>query len=263
MKTDILKNELYIREFAGAWRGYIPTRYIPPCHPRKSDGFIFIEEGECLYTFSDGKQLTAHRGDVLYLADGSVYAMKITCPRYAYTYCNFYFACESPRESTVVALSDAEQTSSLFSRLLRFALREDKGSRAEAIAVLYRIYAALLRTAANCYLPSSSRARIVGARNRILTDFADKGLTVAELARESGLSEVQFRKLFVRAYGVSPGDFIISTRLAHAKELLALNCHTTEEIAEQSGFSSATYFCRVFKARTSMTTREYKAERGI
>ena len=74
------------------------------------------------------------------------------------------------------------------------------------------------------------------------------------------MSEVYFRKLFKSAIGVSPAKFMINCKTARAKELLSEDYLSLEEIAERCGFSSLSYFCRVFKSSTGMTPGEFRSK---
>ena len=84
------------------------------------------------------------------------------------------------------------------------------------------------------------------------------GISVSSLARHAGMSEVYFRRLFRSAMGVSPAKFIINCRVDRAKELLSEDYLTPEEVSERCGFSSLSYFCRVFKESTGMTPGEFR-----
>jgi two-component system response regulator YesN len=113
------------------------------------------------------------------------------------------------------------------------------------------------------YLPSQKKESkegndMVRSADYIKSNFKDLSLSVETLAEIQGISEVYFRRLFKKQYGISPSQYIITTRIEHAKSLIKHSFLSLEECAVQSGFSSVQYFCRVFKKVTGMTPTEYR-----
>ena len=254
---DISKNELYVLSPKNVMQGYIPQKSIPLCHPRKNDGFVFILGGSCSYTFENGRTFTARKGDLLYLADGSTYSMEVH-ERYDYIVANFIFRCEEARKSDVFKLSDSFDAESIFTKLMRKYRQESPARFAEICSLIYQIYAAAISSRNTGYLPGSTKQKIAKAKERILHDPASADLTVTSLAQSAGMSEVYFRKLFRAHVGCSPAEFIINCRIARARELLELDYLSLADVAEQCGFSSASYFCRAYKKCTGLTPRQAK-----
>ena len=63
------------------------------------------------------------------------------------------------------------------------------------------------------------------------------------------VSEVYFRKLFLKHMNTSPKQYIIDIRLQKAKQLLAEGVFSISAISEKCGFSNPYHFCRIFKDR--------------
>jgi AraC-like DNA-binding protein len=70
--------------------------------------------------------------------------------------------------------------------------------------------------------------------------------TVAELSKQAGLSRSTFFERFSRAVGVAPMEYLLSWRMALAKNLLRRNEVTIGEIAERVGYSSQSTFTVAF-----------------
>ncbi|MDT8402517.1 MAG: AraC family transcriptional regulator, partial [Bacteroidales bacterium] len=70
---------------------------------------------------------------------------------------------------------------------------------------------------------------------------------VNELAREAGLSRSMLHRKLIQQTGKSASDFITLKRLEKAKALLEKGEFTAAEIAYKTGFSSPSYFNKVFK----------------
>lgn len=83
-------------------------------------------------------------------------------------------------------------------------------------------------------------------------------VSVVELAKESFLSESQFRKKFVKAYGVSPVQFRNRVRIMVATELLKRNDVTVSQICDKIGYTTLSEFYRAFKKEKGVSPQEYK-----
>jgi AraC-like DNA-binding protein len=100
--------------------------------------------------------------------------------------------------------------------------------------------------------------RLLPAFEWLEQNLEDPGLSVRALAQRVHVSEVQFRKLFKRATGLSPVRFIQRRRVERAGNLLRETELSLEQVAEESGFSDSAFFCRVFKAWTKYTPGSYR-----
>ena len=73
-------------------------------------------------------------------------------------------------------------------------------------------------------------------------------LSISEIAKQCGVSECYFRRLFQEYSGESPIHFRQKHRIEKAKQLLLSDQHfTIGEIAEKLGFSDIYHFSKTFK----------------
>ena len=257
-KKDITESELYISKLSQTYRGFLPRRVIPMrVEGRASDGLILVLAGQCHYLLDDGTAFTAAEGDVLYLAKDAKYAMNVDCERYEFFVINFFFADQDTRKSAVLRPRDRVGIEQLFARL---CTRRDLASVAESLSVFYRILAATVESKQSYYMNGKMRATVERAAETVRNAFGDPHLSASRLAADAAMSEVHFRRLFARRFGVSPARYIMQTRISHARELMATTTLSTDEIAEKSGFSSVTYFHRVFRELTDTTPAAYRRE---
>ena len=249
---NIDKSELYIKNIASVMKSYITPRFIDFCRPRLFDGFIYIMSGSCTYVFREGYSFTATEGDVMYLAKDAVYSMDVH-EKYDFTVVDFYFDSDKTRKSAIYTPADRSDTDSTFGKLLRRYRRMSEGYFADCLSLTYRIYASIIKSVSAEYLNSSTRYKLEEARQAIHQGFQSQALTVSSLAESAEMSETYFRKLFKAGYGTSPSEYITGCRISYAKELLRLDYLSISDIAESCGFSSSSYFCRVFKKHTGTT----------
>ena len=126
----------------------------------------------------------------------------------------------------------------------------------------------LLRTysdSGSCKSFESTTHRLDHIRLRRVLDYisvhlADE-ITVAELARVSGLSTFHFARMFTLVVGISPNRYVSRLRLEQAMADVAAGKLSLAQIAFKSGFSSHASFTRAFRRATGITPGEYRSDR--
>lgn len=81
---------------------------------------------------------------------------------------------------------------------------------------------------------------------------------IGELADRLEVTKHHLIRLFSASTGISPGNYLISIRMHHAKSLLgACEGAPMEIVAGACGYSCANYFSKVFKKQTGLTPTDY------
>lgn len=83
-------------------------------------------------------------------------------------------------------------------------------------------------------------------------------ISIPMLAESCGMSEVYFRRLFFKAYGMSPLEYITYLRISYASELLKNTNFSIESICYECGYRDPAYFCRVFRKSTGLSPSVYR-----
>jgi AraC-like DNA-binding protein len=91
----------------------------------------------------------------------------------------------------------------------------------------------------------------------IRRDYA-KSVIMADVAKASGHSLRQLQRNFQSAFGISPQEFLIKTRVLAAMTRLDETHHAINTIARDCGFVDASSFAMQFKQRSGMTPRAYR-----
>lgn len=214
-------------------------------------GLSFCTEGRITYV-QNGQEYVSDKGCAVLLPKGGSYRIQRDRTGY-FPVINFdclEFLSDTvvllPIQSSARLMADYERMKHLF--LL-------SGSRAQVFSIFYGMLHALCADD----VPQA----LQGAVRRIKSDFADASLKNASLAAECNISEVYFRRLFTKHFGVSPKQFVMDVRLQNAKQLLAEGALSIAGISERCGFSSPYHFCRIFKERVGLTPSEYRKENLI
>ncbi len=100
-------------------------------------------------------------------------------------------------------------------------------------------------------------AEIQKAAEYIYENF-NKPILLKEVADYVHMSENYFSKRFKIVTGINFSDYLISTRLRAADELLLNTKKSILKIAESCGFSDANYFGDVFKKRKGVSLSKYR-----
>ena len=109
--------------------------------------------------------------------------------------------------------------------------------------------------------PVDAVSRVARAAAGRIAAGALNGGTVAELARELGVSERHLRRAMEREMGVAPADLAQTQRLLLAKRLLTDTALPVTQVAFASGFQSLRRFHAVFTDRYRMPPRALRAQR--
>ena len=83
-------------------------------------------------------------------------------------------------------------------------------------------------------------------------------LTLADIAREAGLSSYHFLRLFKAATGSTPVRYLVDLRLARARRHLERSAMPVSEIAHLCGFATGAHFSTVFSRRIGMSPSAYR-----
>ena len=259
MKTNIESGNFYLKKLICVLKSEINncTNKLYT-NGRHSHAFVYILSGSCTYNFADIHETTVNKGDILYLAHNSAYTMQVHTKNYRFIFCDFELDDNIVRESKKYTPQDSSDAENRFIKLVNSYNMFSKTSFSKCMSLIYDIYGLILSTAEKCYLNHSVESRIFKAKEYIDTHFSDKTISISALAKQAGMSEVYFRKLFGQKYNLSPVQYLISVRIKKAKQLLCYDFLNLNECALQCGFLTAQYFCRVFKKATDMTPNEYR-----
>ncbi len=234
----------------------MPTDEITLNVHRNQDLLVYVVEGCADYTFG-GVKHAVRAGDLVYLACDCNYDRHIKSGFYHFICVEFSFETfgNSMSPQFFPSMQDLD---SHFKKLYKTWNSRETSFRSKCMSILYEIYAKLIWNEFSTYIPVQKRDVFKDIIKKISESYADKELSVHNLAQMANMSDVHFRKIFKSIYKVSPQQYIISLRLEHAKELLAFGDASVSSIGEMLGFSDTCYFSRIFKQKISYTPLEYR-----
>jgi AraC-like DNA-binding protein len=98
--------------------------------------------------------------------------------------------------------------------------------------------------------------RIASALRR-MHERPDRSWTVAELGKAAGLSRSAFFERFTQTVGLPPMEYLLSWRMALAKDLLRGQKLGLDEVAERVGYGSASNFSTAFSRHVGKPPSRY------
>ena len=107
-------------------------------------------------------------------------------------------------------------------------------------------------------MPQNSYGRTIQQAMDYLQSHYQENIKLATLANHVHMNESYLSTIFKKSTGYSFTDALNKTRIDAAKKLLATTTISVNLISERVGFSSWSYFSRVFKKTVHMTPAEYR-----
>lgn len=83
-------------------------------------------------------------------------------------------------------------------------------------------------------------------------------LSVQTISRATNISKSVLYKGFHSRYGCTVGEFVSARRVEKSRELLRRTSLSMEEIAQQVGFSSGSYYSKTFKRQTGLSPLQFR-----
>ncbi|MBB6634889.1 helix-turn-helix transcriptional regulator [Cohnella thailandensis] len=148
-------------------------------------------------------------------------------------------------------------------RLLRQLVVDAQAGRIDgpysASSSVYQFAMALGRYAAS---PLSERsewpesvAQAVSFINGHYADMTDQ----EQLAKRLGVSKYHFLRTFARYAGMTPNDYLMRVRIEKSMELLQATDWPLERIARSVGYSTGSYYIKIFRRLTGQTPGSFRA----
>ena len=86
-------------------------------------------------------------------------------------------------------------------------------------------------------------------------------LSVDSLAERAGMSRRNFTRLFNKAFGKPPSQFVTEARISEARQRVLVPRNNLESIATSLGFKSADVFSKAFERHVGVRPRTHRARR--
>lgn len=153
-----------------------------------------------------------------------------------------------------ILLPDLEAERDNFIRMANIFTSAEGHYRAQLSAMFKLMLLKLIETADENALP----ARMVEELSGYIRENVSDEISNTEIGAIFGYHPFYVSRMLKDRKGMTLRQYIIGYRLKMAKRLLELSQKSAAEIAEECGFTDASYFAKTFKSAFGMTPKEYR-----
>ena len=223
---------------------------------------IYIFSGEVSLSVSDNKTLRLGSGSLVYIPSALPFALKGQYMRAAMIAFDpsgeagqGSAVCEPPFDKLIhidefeSIWKDVEQVCELF-------LAEDEYSVAKAAALFKLLLIKIVEVADERALP----LRMTETLDEYIKEHAGEEISNTEIGAMFGYHPFYVSTVIKERRGMTLRQYVITHRLRLAKNLLRFTDNTIAEIAEETGFTDASYFTKSFKAAFGETPKEWRTK---
>lgn len=156
---------------------------------------------------------------------------------------------------SVVRMAPDGEAGALFEEIFRRMRAADFVDRYQESELIYRLFIALYREQVH---GTREEDPIEFGRHLLRARFRG-AINLKTVARQCGVTREHFIRAFSERHGETPGGMLRRLRLEHARTMLLATELPVAEVAAASGFSSATAFCRAFRAECLASPGRFRA----
>ena len=237
---------------------------------------IYLISGELTYSIGGKKKERLSPGNLLYIPAGVTYQLKSKYMRAVVTAFDltddYGDECPVPTIeaeynkdlchsvsnfdafSDVIFLADVESERDTFIRMSNIFTSAEGFYLAELSAMLKLILLKIAEHSDECALPSSMVENLDGyVRDNIHDEISN-----TELGAIFGYHPFYISKMLKDKKGITLHQYVIQYRMKYAVSMLRYTDKSIADIADETGFTDASYFTKSFKAQFGMTPKEYR-----
>ena len=239
---------------------------------------IYLISGELTYTVGDSKRERLSPGKLLYIPAGCVYRLKSKYMRAVVV--SFDFTDEFGGEGEWLApvpaeaagelrihgvsgmpvfesslvLEDVESERDNLIRMANIFTSAEGFYLAELSAMLKLLLIKIAEHSDEAALPSSMVENLDG----YIRDNIHDEISNTELGAIFGYHPFYISRVLKDKKGITLHQYVIAYRIKYAMSLLRYTDKAIADIADETGFTDASYFTKSFKAQFGMTPKEYR-----
>jgi len=237
--------------------------------PKGFGSYLFLRLKTPARFYLDGKSQDAAAGDIILFKKGSPQYYESICnPPYIDDY--MFFDTDTDEDQLfmdslclkydqILHLPNEQPFMSIHQMICAEIINQDE-HQAESIHCLLKCFLIKLNKSMNTDCSSCDHALFERFHELRLTlyHFPGRKWTIKEMAAFVNLSPSYFQNIYRNLFHISCMADLFTSRMSHAKTLLATTQLPIFEIAQRCGYESNIYFSRHFKNKVGTTPSEYR-----
>lgn len=268
-------------------------------HRKRSDfalfDLLFVEHG-CLYMMEDGVRYEVKANDMLILSPGNTHSSYKACSSETYFHWLHFdttepFLLEDKMQGKSKTLRDFSRKNTRPETLVFPVFQSLPTEKAAVLLHLMdtlesysidryqksnmivkennynssrlrqqEIFCKLLSDITVSESPANKSNQIAGSVMQYLNANYYNEISLKDMAAAANCHPTHVIRCFKTAYNTTPGKMLTQIRLNHAQELLMNSSFTCAAISEKVGFSSSSYFCKVFTDFFKMSPMDFRKQ---
>ena len=239
---------------------------------------VYLISGELTYSIKGGKRERLSPGNLLYIPAGTLYQFKskylravvvsfdftddfsragewispVTESEFKSELCHTVQGFDAFENS--ILLSDVESERDNFIRMSNIFTSAEGFYLSELSAMLKLILLKIAEHSSSNSLPSSMVENLDG----YIRDNIHDEISNTELGAIFGYHPFYISKMLKDKKGITLHQYVIQYRIKYALSMLRYSDKSIADIADETGFTDASYFTKSFKSQFGMTPKEYR-----
>ena len=160
---------------------------------------------------------------------------------------------EAPLDDFIL-LTEMESERDVFINMSEIFTSAEGLYRAQLSAMVKLVMLKLIEVSDESALP----ARMVEALDSYIRENCSDEISNTEIGAIFGYHPFYVSRMLKEKKGMTLRQYIIAYRLKRAKRLLELSDKSAQEIADECGFTDASYFAKSFKSAFGVTPKDYR-----
>ncbi|MET3942206.1 AraC-like DNA-binding protein [Paenibacillus sp. PvP094] len=154
--------------------------------------------------------------------------------------------------------SNFPMITALMDRLLEIGRGYQVDDEHSMAATLYELLTRLQSGASQINVSMNPTAERIREAANYIRSHSNEHITLEQAAGIAGYSTPYFSRKFSKTIGISFPEFLMESRLLHAKQLLATTNLSIKQITLETGFSQSSYFIRCFRSQENVTPLQFR-----
>lgn len=241
---------------------------------------LYLISGDVTVGIEDEKKFHLSVGNLLYIPAGTRYSLKgkyLRCAVFSFditsenplpeekispAQCDAFDPSLLHKEDNVepfdkvMRLDDAESERDKIIRMCNVATSAEGMWRAQISAELKLLLLKLAESVAEDALPT----RMVEALDDYIRENASDEISNTELGAIFGYHPFYVSRMLKEKKGITMRQYVIQYRFKAAKHLLRYTDKSIADIADECGFTDASYFAKSFKASFGISPKDYRSK---
>ncbi len=171
-----------------------------------------------------------------------------------------YYSQYKTKDIPVLNVSENPKIQLLMEKLLSTNKSKSIGAEFLSSRILVDLLTEILFTAEAVVSPKLNMPQFIKTALTDIDAHFPENLSLEYFSDKLRLSKYHFAKEFKKYTGYSPVEYIINTRINHAKEYLQYSDLTITDISDVVGFNNTCHFINMFKQKVGLTPLKFRKQ---